>query len=86
MYVDYLSLTGFRSYAQLDVELKPGVTVFVGPNGTGKTNIVEAIGYLASLSSHRVSTDAPLLLLMPARRSSAPGSPEEPNTPASSWN
>ncbi|WAP51975.1 DNA replication/repair protein RecF [Arthrobacter sp. ATA002] len=61
MYVDYLSLTGFRSYAQLDVELKPGVTVFVGPNGTGKTNIVEAIGYLASLSSHRVSTDAPLV-------------------------
>lgn len=61
MYVDYLSLTGFRSYEQLDLELKPGVTVFVGPNGTGKTNIVEAIGYLASLSSHRVSTDAPLV-------------------------
>ena len=61
MYVDYLSLTGFRSYAQLDLELKPGVTVFVGPNGTGKTNIVEAIGYLASLSSHRVSSDAPLV-------------------------
>ena len=61
MYIDYLSLTGFRSYAQLDLELKPGVTVFVGPNGTGKTNIVEAIGYLASLSSHRVSSDAPLV-------------------------
>ncbi|WP_461169749.1 DNA replication/repair protein RecF [Arthrobacter sp. Z1-15] len=61
MYVDYLSLTGFRSYAQLDLELKPGITVFVGPNGTGKTNIVEAIGYLASLSSHRVSSDAPLV-------------------------
>ncbi|UWX97148.1 DNA replication/repair protein RecF [Arthrobacter zhaoxinii] len=61
MYVDHLSLTGFRSYAQLDVRLEPGVTVFVGPNGTGKTNIVEAIGYLATLSSHRVSTDAPLV-------------------------
>ena len=61
MYIDYLSLTGFRSYSQLDLELNPGVTVFVGPNGTGKTNIVEAIGYLASLSSHRVSTDAPLV-------------------------
>lgn len=61
MYIDYLSLTGFRSYAQLDLEVKPGVTVLVGPNGTGKTNIVEAIGYLASLSSHRVSTDAPLV-------------------------
>ncbi|WP_146359764.1 DNA replication/repair protein RecF [Arthrobacter yangruifuii] len=61
MYVDHLSLTGFRSYSQLDVRLEPGVTVFVGPNGTGKTNIVEAIGYLATLSSHRVSTDAPLV-------------------------
>lgn len=61
MYVDYLSLTGFRSYAQLDLSLTPGVSVFVGPNGTGKTNIVESIGYLASLSSHRVSSDAPLV-------------------------
>lgn len=61
MYVDHLSLTGYRSYPQLDVRLEPGVTVFVGPNGTGKTNIVEAIGYLAGLSSHRVSSDAPLV-------------------------
>ncbi|MBF4994581.1 DNA replication/repair protein RecF [Arthrobacter gandavensis] len=61
MYVDYLSLTGFRSYRQLDLSLNPGVSVFVGPNGTGKTNIVESIGYLASLSSHRVSSDAPLV-------------------------
>jgi len=61
VYVDYLSLTGFRSYGQLDLSLKPGVSVFVGPNGTGKTNIVESIGYLASLSSHRVSSDAPLV-------------------------
>ena len=61
MYVDYLSLTGFRSYGQLDLSLNPGVSVFVGPNGTGKTNIVEWIGYLASLSSHRVSSDAPLV-------------------------
>ena len=61
MYVDYLSLTGFRSYGQLDLSLNPGISVFVGPNGTGKTNIVESIGYLASLSSHRVSSDAPLV-------------------------
>ena len=61
MYIDQLSLTSFRSYDQLDLPLRPGVTVFVGPNGTGKTNIVEAIGYLASLSSHRVSSDAPLV-------------------------
>ncbi|WP_104116558.1 DNA replication/repair protein RecF [Arthrobacter sp. B1805] len=61
MYVEHLSLTGFRSYAQLDTALEPGITVFVGPNGIGKTNIVEAIGYLATLSSHRVSTDKPLI-------------------------
>jgi DNA replication and repair protein RecF len=61
VYVEHLSLTDFRSYSQLDTELLPGVTVFVGPNGVGKTNIVEAIGYLASLSSHRVSADKPLI-------------------------
>ena len=61
MYVEHLSLTGFRSYGQLDTAIEPGITVFVGPNGVGKTNIVEAIGYLATLSSHRVSTDTPLI-------------------------
>ncbi|MCG2623620.1 DNA replication/repair protein RecF [Arthrobacter sp. I2-34] len=61
MFIEYLSLTDFRTYPQLDVALGPGVTVFVGANGIGKTNIVEAIGYLASLSSHRVSSDGPLV-------------------------
>jgi DNA replication and repair protein RecF len=61
VYVEHLSLTGFRSYGQLDTAIEPGITVFVGPNGVGKTNIVEAIGYLATLSSHRVSTDKPLI-------------------------
>lgn len=61
MFIEYLSLTDFRTYPQLDVALSPGVTVFVGANGIGKTNIVEAVGYLASLSSHRVSSDAPLV-------------------------
>lgn len=61
MYVQHLALTDFRSYSQLDVALEPGVTIFVGPNGVGKTNIVEAVGYLASLSSHRVSSDKPLI-------------------------
>jgi DNA replication and repair protein RecF len=56
-----LSLTDFRSYAQLGLELGPGVTTFSGPNGEGKTNLVEAIGYLATLGSHRVATDAPLV-------------------------
>jgi DNA replication and repair protein RecF len=61
VYLEHLSLTDFRSYAQVDLALEPGVTVLVGSNGIGKTNLMEAIGYLATLSSHRVSSDAPLL-------------------------
>ncbi|OFI36474.1 DNA replication/repair protein RecF [Arthrobacter sp. SW1] len=61
MYLEHLSLTDFRSYAQVDLKLGPGVTVLVGSNGIGKTNLMEAIGYLATLGSHRVSTDAPLI-------------------------
>ncbi|MBC3186479.1 DNA replication/repair protein RecF [Corynebacterium sp. zg-331] len=61
MYLSELSLRDFRSWPQLSLSLQPGVTVFVGRNGFGKTNIVEAVGYLAHLSSHRVSHDAPLV-------------------------
>jgi DNA replication and repair protein RecF len=61
VYLEKLSLTDFRSYAQVDLSFEPGVTVLVGYNGIGKTNLMEAIGYLATLSSHRVSSDAPLL-------------------------
>ncbi|MEU9110714.1 DNA replication/repair protein RecF [Streptomyces sp. NPDC048483] len=61
MHVTHLSLADFRSYARVEVPLDPGVTAFVGPNGQGKTNLVEAIGYLATLGSHRVSSDAPLV-------------------------
>ncbi|MGW1427638.1 DNA replication/repair protein RecF [Streptomyces sp. NPDC002431] len=61
MHVTHLSLADFRSYARVEVGLDPGVTVFVGANGQGKTNLVEAIGYLATLGSHRVSSDAPLV-------------------------
>ncbi|MFB7977402.1 DNA replication/repair protein RecF [Streptomyces vinaceus] len=61
MHVSHLSLADFRSYARAEVPLDPGVTAFVGPNGQGKTNLVEAIGYLATLGSHRVSSDAPLV-------------------------
>jgi DNA replication and repair protein RecF len=61
VYLEKLSLTDFRSYAQVDLTLEPGVTVLVGSNGIGKTNLMEAVGYLATLSSHRVSSDAPLL-------------------------
>jgi len=63
VHVSALSLTDFRSYAQVDVDLRPGVTTFVGANGQGKTNLVEAVGYVATLDSHRVATDAPLVRL-----------------------
>lgn len=61
MHVAALALTDFRCYAQVDLALRPGVTSFVGANGQGKTNLVEAVGYLATLGSHRVATDAPLV-------------------------
>lgn len=56
-----LRLTDFRSYAHVDLTLEPGVTTFVGQNGQGKTNLVEAVAYASVLGSHRVATDAPLV-------------------------
>jgi DNA replication and repair protein RecF len=61
VHVAHLSLHDFRSYATAEVALGPGVTAFVGRNGQGKTNLVEAIDYLSRLQSHRVATDAPLV-------------------------
>ncbi|WP_037601485.1 DNA replication/repair protein RecF [Streptacidiphilus rugosus] len=61
MHVAHLSLADFRCYARVEVPLDPGVTAFTGPNGQGKTNLVEAVGYLATLGSHRVAGDAPLV-------------------------
>ena len=61
MHVAHLSLHDFRSYPSVEVEIGPGVTAFVGRNGQGKTNLVEAIDYLSSLSSHRVASDAPMV-------------------------
>jgi DNA replication and repair protein RecF len=61
VHIRLLSVTDFRSYPGAELELTPGVTALVGPNGQGKTNLVEAAGYLATLASHRVATDAPLV-------------------------
>ncbi len=61
MRVTHLQLTDFRSYESAHVEFGEGVTTLVGRNGHGKTNVVEAVRYLSTLSSHRVATDAPLL-------------------------
>jgi DNA replication and repair protein RecF len=61
VFVRHLGLRDFRSWAHAEVDLTPGRTVFVGPNGFGKTNLVEALWYSSTLGSHRVATDAPLV-------------------------
>jgi len=59
--VRHLSLTDFRNYETADVALEPGANLFVGSNGQGKTNLVESLGYLSTLGSHRVSSDQALI-------------------------
>jgi DNA replication and repair protein RecF len=61
VHVAHLSLHDFRSYPGVEVPLEPGATSFVGPNGQGKTNLVEAVDYAGTLGSHRVAADAPLV-------------------------
>ncbi len=61
MIVKRLSLTDFRNYAHAEVSLSAGPHIFLGSNGQGKTNLVEAVAFLATLGSHRVSSDAPLV-------------------------
>jgi len=59
--VTHLNLSDFRNYATADVALQPGANLFVGRNGQGKTNLVESLGYLSTLGSHRVSSDKALI-------------------------
>ena len=61
MFVKRVRLTNFRNYKNAEVELSPGVNLLHGSNGQGKTNLVEAINFFASLSSHRVSGTTPLV-------------------------
>ena len=61
MRVTHLELTDFRNYEYLEVDFPPGINVLVGANGQGKTNIVEAVAYLATFSSHRVANDTALV-------------------------
>jgi DNA replication and repair protein RecF len=61
LYVAHLTLVDFRSYVSAEVPFEPGATSFVGRNGQGKTNLVEAIDYLSRLASHRVAADVPLV-------------------------
>jgi DNA replication and repair protein RecF len=61
MHIKHLSLSNFRNYSTLELPLQPGVNLLVGRNGQGKTNLVEAIFYAATLNSHRVSGYLPLV-------------------------
>jgi DNA replication and repair protein RecF len=61
VHVRHLSVVDFRSWPEADLALEPGPVVLVGSNGEGKTNLVEALNYVATLGSHRVATDAPLI-------------------------
>ncbi|WP_167133511.1 DNA replication/repair protein RecF [Paramicrobacterium chengjingii] len=61
MIVTHLNLSDFRNYATADVTLQPGANLFIGRNGQGKTNLVESLGYLSTLGSHRVSSDKALI-------------------------
>lgn len=61
MIVSHLTLSDFRNYTSLDVALRPGANLFVGSNGQGKTNLVESLGYLSTLGSHRVSSDQAMI-------------------------
>jgi DNA replication and repair protein RecF len=61
MYVRQLEVTDFRSWEHAKVDLVPGISVLIGANGQGKTNLLEALGYLSTLSSHRVASNAPLV-------------------------
>jgi DNA replication and repair protein RecF len=61
VFVSRLQISDFRSYFAADLALEPGVSTFTGGNGQGKTNLIEAVGYLATFASHRVAADAPLI-------------------------
>jgi DNA replication and repair protein RecF len=63
VFITNLNLKNYRSYAELDLDLNPGVNIFIGKNGEGKTNIAESLLYLTFLNSHRASGNTPLIKL-----------------------
>lgn len=65
MYISDIALDDYRSFHHCVVHLSPGVNILVGPNGQGKTNFVEAIGYLTNFHSHRASADSALVRFAP---------------------
>lgn len=61
MHLSHLSLTNFRNYGRLELDLKPGATLLYGANAQGKTNLLEAVYYLATTRSQRTALDNQLL-------------------------
>ena len=61
MHLTHLSLKNFRNYVRLELELSPGVVVIVGNNAQGKSNLLEAIYFLATAKSFRASNDRELI-------------------------
>jgi len=82
VFVTDLELTDFRSYPGVSVHMDAGVSVFVGANGQGKTNLVEAVEYASTLSSHRVASDAPLVRAGADQATSGPSCSNSRSTPA----
>ncbi|MDC4232547.1 DNA replication/repair protein RecF [Actinomyces sp. B33] len=73
MRVSHVALDDFRSWRRGVVELPPGPTVLLGPNGQGKTNLVEAIAYLSTFSSHRVFAEGALVRIPVDEEEEPPG-------------
>jgi DNA replication and repair protein RecF len=61
MFAKRVKLTNFRNYETADIEFSSGVNLIYGPNGQGKTNLVEALNFFAGLDSHRVAGHSPLI-------------------------
>jgi DNA replication and repair protein RecF len=61
VFLTELALTDFRGYEHAEISFARGATLFLGPNGHGKTNLIEAVEYVATLRSHRVASDRPLV-------------------------
>lgn len=67
MYLEHLSLTNYRNFARLDVDLPTGVVVLVGGNAQGKTSLLEAIYFLATMTSYHADSDRQMLNFLAAR-------------------
>jgi DNA replication and repair protein RecF len=61
VHLEWLELTEFRNYQSLRFEPEDGINVLIGQNGAGKTNVLEAVGYLSQLKSFRRTPDAALI-------------------------